>query len=411
VLARRLKVAAVRSCDCGIQGPENLILLLAERLRESRVDHLIVNLWDGQPPHVALHAEATRRGLASEVVATGWDYDPSVVGKLRRLLQQEHVDLVHTYGAKAEVVSLLARAGLGIPLVGSYFGCFPVWPLRAQLAEATSLVSLRFFRRVLANSRTLRDELVRFGFPRRRIDVIPSFVDTVEVRPSTAEERKTARVCLGLPAEAPVLIQLARLHPEKGHRYMVEAMPRVLEAHPGTVYVVAGEGWLMEELGRLAVGLGIADQVRFLGYWPDRLEVLKAADVMVVPSRREGMSVGLLEGMATGLPIVATRVHGSTEAISDGTAGLLVPPGDSAALAGAVIRLLDDRSRMRSMGAAARQTAEARFSADRVGRDIMRSYEVALGLRPRGTGPEADLDAAGERRVESGVASDDQTEW
>jgi glycosyltransferase involved in cell wall biosynthesis len=380
VRERRVKVAAIRSCDCGIQGPENLILMLAERLRGSRFDHLIVNLWDGEPLRVALHEEAIRRGLASEVVATRWDYDPGVVVKLRRVLQREQVDMVHTYGAKAEVATLLARPGLGIPLVGSYFGCFPMWPLRVQLAEATSLVSLRFFRRVLANSGTLKDELVRFGFRAGRVDIIPSYVDTSEIYPATVEQRRTARAALGLPDGVPVLIQLARLHPEKGHRYMLRAMLRVLQAHPQTIYLAVGEGWLLEDLRREAVELGVAAHVRFTGYYPDRLEALRAADLMVVPSVRDGMSVGLLEGMATGLPIVATRVYGSQEAVADGEMGYLVTPGDPAALADATITLLRDLPAARAMGAAARRAVEARFSADHVAAEIMRSYDAALGL-------------------------------
>jgi glycosyltransferase involved in cell wall biosynthesis len=228
-----------------------------------------------------------------------------------------------------------------------------MWPLRVQLAEATSLVSLRFFRRVLANSRTLKDELVRFGFRAGRVDIIPSYVDTSEIYPATVEQQRTARAALGLPDGVPVLIQLARLHPEKGHRYMLRAMLRVLQAHPQTIYLAVGEGWLLEDLRREAVELGVAAHVRFAGYYPDRLEALRAADL---------------------------RVYGSQEAVADGEMGYLVTPGDPAALADATIKLLSDLPAAHGMGVAARRAVEARFSADHVAAEIMRSYDAALGL-------------------------------
>ena len=400
VADQRVRVAAIRSCDCGLQGPENLILMLAERLRASRFDHVIVNLWDGQPPQVALHDEAVRRGLESEVAATRWSYDPSLVVKLRRLLRRRGVHLVHTYNAKAEVVTLAATIGLGIPRVGSYFGCFPVWPLREQIHEATSLITLRLFQRVLANSGMLKDELRKFGFPARRILVVPSYVDTDEIRPTTAEQRRGARRAFGIAANASVVLQLARLHPEKGHAYVLQALPRIARTHPEVVYLVVGGGWQLDELQRMAGELGVASRVTFTGYHPDRIEALNAADVLITPSLREGLSVSLLEAMATGLPIVATRIYGSAEAVVDGETGRLVEPRNPAALADAVVQLLDDLPSARAMGMAGRRLVEERYSADRVTADIMRCYE---DLVRRGVSGNAESPAAARAGSRPGV--------
>ena len=378
MLDKRPKIAAVRSCDCDIQGVERLILMLSDRLRGSSFDHLIVNLWDGKPSRVALHEEAIQRGLASEVVATKWDYDPSLIAKLRRTLKQHKINIIHTYGAKAELAALLATVGLGIPLIGSYFGCFPMWPLHVQVAEATSLLNLRFFKKILANSTTLKDELVRLWFPTDRIQVVPSYVETDQIQPPSPAQRQAARETLGLSPTARVLIQLARLHDEKGHKYMLQALPAIVRSHPEVVYLVVGEGWLAGELHDTAQRLGISDNVLFTGYYPDRLAVLRAADIMVSPSVREGMSVSLLEGMAVGLPIVATRIYGSAEVIEDGVNGFLVEPRNARALADAVNQFLVDGSRAHMMGAAARSLVETRFSADHVAAQIMHCYDEVL---------------------------------
>jgi glycosyltransferase involved in cell wall biosynthesis len=319
-----------------------------------------------------------QRGLASEVVITSWDYDPSLVTKLRRVLQQQQVDLIHTYGAKAELATLLATFGLGIPLIGSYFGCFPMWPLHVQIAEATSLLNLRFFNQVLANSATLKDELVRLWFPVGRIQVVPSYVETDQIQPPSQAQRRAARETLGLSPTAPVLIQLARLHKEKGHKYMLQALPAIVQAHPEVIYLIVGEGWLADELREMAQRLGVAANVIFTGYYPDRLEVLRAADIMVSPSIREGMSVSLLEGMAMGLPIVATRIYGSAEVIHDGANGFLVEPRNAVALADAVNQFLQDGPRSQEMGAAARSLVEAHFSADHIAAQILCCYNGVL---------------------------------
>jgi glycosyltransferase involved in cell wall biosynthesis len=373
------RVAAIRSCDGDLQGPEHLILMLADRLRGSRFDHLILNLWDGTPPRVALHEEAGRRGLDSRIVETRSDYDPSIVPRLRRVLREAKVDLVHTYGAKAEIAALLATAGLGMPLVGSYFGCFPMWPLHVQLAEATSLVTLRLFQEVLANSESLRRELLQLLFSRRRVHVVPSYVDTAAIIPPTPEERRAARRRLDIPEGRSVLIQLARLHPEKGHRYMLEALAIIRAKRPDVLYLAVGEGHLAGALGRRAVALGLGDHVRLTGFYPDRLAALRAADIMVVPSVREGISVALLEGMAIGLPVVATRVHGSAEVVAPRESGHLVAARAPHELATAVLALLDDPIQARAMGLSGRRRVEAHYSAERVVGDVMASYGRLLG--------------------------------
>jgi glycosyltransferase involved in cell wall biosynthesis len=181
-------------------------------------------------------------------------------------------------------------------------------------------------------------------------------VDTQTLRPASPAEAAAARARLGVPPTAPVLATVGKLVINKGHRDMLEALRTVHAAYPDLIYLVP-----------------IADNVRFLGYYPDIPPVLHASDILVSPSLREGMQVALLEGMACGLPIVATAIGGTPDAVAHGETGLLVPPSSPAALASAVLELLDDRARLRRMGEAGRRRAETRF-------DTRVVADVVLGI-------------------------------
>ena len=154
------------------------------------------------------------------------------------------------------------------------------------------------------------------------------------MKPPTPEQAAEAREKLDVDASRTVLATVARLSPNKGHTYLLKALAEICAEEPSLLYLAAGEGdqhWrgdggLRGALEREAEALGIANNVRFLGYYPDIRAVLHAADLIVSPSLLEGMQVSLLEAMATGRPIVATPIGGTPDAVADGETGLLVPP-------------------------------------------------------------------------------------
>jgi glycosyltransferase involved in cell wall biosynthesis len=246
---------------------------------------------------------------------------------------------------------------------------------------------------VLANSEAQRAELLRWRVPDRRIAVMPSFVDTSALRPPTPAAAAEARKLLALGPTQPVLATVARLSWNKGHGDMLQALVMIRAVEASVVYLVPGEGrygWhgeggLRRDLERQAAALGVADNVRFLGYYPDLRTILHATDILVSPSLREGMQVSLVEAMAAGLPIVATAVGGTPDAVAHGETGLLVSPAQPAALAGAVLELLANRDRMRSMGAAGRRRAEQRLDTRVVAQQFLRVCEDLATVRGNGT--------------------------
>jgi glycosyltransferase involved in cell wall biosynthesis len=180
---------------------------------------------------------------------------------------------------------------------------------------------------------------------------------------------------LGLPPEGPIIGTVGRLVPIKGHTWLVRAVARVLVEFPQTCVVLVGDGPLLGELKDLAAELGISPHVVFLGTRHDIPECLAVLDLFVLPSLNEGMGRALLEAMAVGCPVVATRVGGIPDIVADGTTGLLVPPRDDRALAEAILTLLWDPSRRAAYGEAARRHVDGRFDVETMVRNIERLYD------------------------------------
>jgi len=211
--------------------------------------------------------------------------------------------------------------------------------------------------------------------PRRKMVIIGHGVD----RAAPALPRSEARAALGLPALDPLIGSVGRLSREKGHAFLLRALPAIVAAFPGAGCVLAGEGPSRRDLEEEVRRLGMGDRVIFLGHRGDVPAILSALDLFVQPSLYEGFGMSLLEAMAARLPIVATRVGGIPEVVDDQVAGLLVPPADAAALAQAAIALLGDRGRARRIGEEAARLVAERHSISSVAARVDALYRRVLG--------------------------------
>jgi glycosyltransferase involved in cell wall biosynthesis len=180
-----------------------------------------------------------------------------------------------------------------------------------------------------------------------------------------------------------VLGTVARLDAVKGLDILLRAFARVLERLPEARLLVVGDGPEARALHDLARGLGLRDRVIFTGAIPAAARCLPALDLYVSASRREGLPLAVLEAMACGLAVVATRVTGHVDLIEDGMTGVLVPPEEPAALAAAAMALLQDPARRRAMGQAGRERVETRFVLARMVDQVGALYRQAASF-PRG---------------------------
>jgi len=196
-----------------------------------------------------------------------------------------------------------------------------------------------------------------------------------------AKQRIKKRKELGIPADSLVIGYVGWLIPIKGVSYLVKAMAEVIRRHPNSVLVVVGKGDEKGEeevkLSKQVENLGIVDNVRFLGWRPDVDEIMGSFDIFVLPSLNEGMGRVLVEAMATGLPIVASRVGGIPDLVKDGKNGLLVPPADASVLEKAISTLLVDKTKRKRMGAAGKKMCRP-YSAEAMVEQIDDLYRELL---------------------------------
>jgi glycosyltransferase involved in cell wall biosynthesis len=169
----------------------------------------------------------------------------------------------------------------------------------------------------------------------------------------------------------------------KGHPWLIESAASVREQFPDTRYVLVGDGEQRSVFEKQARDLGVRDNFLFLGLRSDIPDILASCDIALLPSRAEGLSNAVLEYMAAGLPVVASRVGGNAELIQDGVTGILVPSEDSAALSAALLKLLSEPSLARRLGQAGREFTIQNFSFERLVQDVDALYTELLSDQVR----------------------------
>jgi glycosyltransferase involved in cell wall biosynthesis len=282
----------------------------------------------------------------------------------------------HDYRSNALVA--LARGRRGPPRVAVVHGYTAEDP-KVRAFEAVDRRRLRSARAVVAVSDAIARSCARAGVRAERLHTVENGVDVRAVAAAARASRDAVRAGWGVAPDVPVLLAAGRFSPEKGQDVLVEALARVHAAGGARpALVLLGDGVLRPDLERAAARLP-AGSVRFDGWRDDPWARLGAADVFVLPSRREGLPLALLEAMAAGLPVVATRVGGVPTALDDGRCGALVPPDDPGALADAVLALLRDPALRARLASAAAARAGERYDVERQVRALEAVYR---GLAP-----------------------------
>lgn len=321
---------------------------LIEGLQAEGVDNVLVCARGG-----AL-AVANPPARIVEVPMSG-DLDAGLIARLGRTIRDLTPDIVHVHSRRgADVFGGLAARLAGVPAVLTR---------RVDSVEPKLVARLKYraYRRVIAISSAVAEQLAAAGVERGRIALIRSAVDTARFRPDGAA-RSRLLGAFGLPADTLAVGVVAQLIPRKGHRTLLTELPAVLQREPRLRVILLGQGPLEPELRALVERLAVAEHVRFAGFRGDLPSLLPGLDVLVHPAEREGLGVALLEAAAAGVPAIACAAGGVPEVVADGRTGLLVPPGDGAALRGALERLLADRELRLALGSAARTRVEREFS-------------------------------------------------
>jgi glycosyltransferase involved in cell wall biosynthesis len=303
--------------------------------------------------------------------------DLAAVTSLGRVIDEVRPDVVHAHSSKAGAICRIARlAHPRIPLVYSPH----LYAFAGYFKRSAERHAYRAFECVLAPAASrvvcvCEDEarLARSIGPQSRVRVVYNGVPPADEGPI---ESRVAQ----LRDKGPIVGTLTLLHPRKGLRTLIDAVPLMLEGHPHTQVAIVGDGPELATLRNQTQQLHVDHAVHFLGPSADPLSSLRGMDVFVLPSWAESFPYVILEAMSVGRSIVATDVGGTREAIGDGESGLLVPPRDDRALSLAVIDLLNDPERRMHMGKAALRRTLERFTLTEMIEHLADVYEE-LGVR------------------------------
>jgi glycosyltransferase involved in cell wall biosynthesis len=356
----------------GYYGAENMLVALARALPRLGWEAVVGVLRDERSPHTEVAEEARRLGLPAEIVPCGGRCDLLAVRRVRDLMGEYGVEVVHTHGYKAD----LYAAAAAWPRRAALLATCHNWPnklLTMRAYAALDRLVLRRFDAVATASPVVAGKLRRWG-------VVATLLENgVDIERFRGAE-PTLRRELGR-GNGRLVGFVGRLLEAKGGAVLLEAAKNVLAVFPGTTFVLVGEGPSRREWQRLAARLGIAGNVVFTGVRRDMPGVYASLDILALPSYEENMPMCLLESMAAGTPVIATRVGAVPKLILPGETGVLLDPGDAAGLSGAILRLLGDPEGARRLGANGQAHAVRNFSADATARRYVALYEEALSRR------------------------------
>jgi glycosyltransferase involved in cell wall biosynthesis len=312
-------------------------------------------------------AELRALGSSVEILDKPPGLRPRTILDLARAFRRLGVDVLHTHNNGPLIYGPPAARLARIPVVvhTRHHGRYP--GLGRREIAVTSATS-RLVDRVVCVSEDSRVEGLADGIQPHRLRTILNGIDI-------------ARFGFAGPCHVGPMVSVARLHRDKNLDSLIRAARIMIESEPGFRLEIAGEGDHRGALEALIGDLGVADRVKLLGNVDDIPGLLGRARALILPSLSEGMSVSLLEGMASGLPVVATRVGGNPEIVAHDETGLLVPPADDVALARAMLRIWRDPELGRSMGAAGRARVERHFDIRRMVADHEALYLELLGRR------------------------------
>jgi glycosyltransferase involved in cell wall biosynthesis len=358
------------SSTSGLGGAEMIVKRLASSLDARRFRSVVCLFSPGW-----LYDASTNQGIPTSVVRINGAFDLRWARAFAALVKRERVSVIHAHEFTANTYGSLMGQILGVPVVATVHGknYFAEQAKRRMAYRYVSRVS-----RMVAVSTDLKQFIVRrAGVSENRVDVIYNGVDLAD--PPPKEQLDAIRKDLNLDGYDHVIGAVGSLYPVKGHVHLIEALPEILRVFPRTLLLLVGQGDLEQELKAEVARRDLGAHVRFLGFRTDVPALLSLLDVFVLPSLSEGLSMALLEAMAAGKPVVATKVGGNAELVIDGDTGFLIDAESPQSLSAKVVQVLRDKARATSMGERGRRRVHDKFSFHAMVDRYQSCYEHATG--------------------------------
>jgi glycosyltransferase involved in cell wall biosynthesis len=360
--------------SAGYYGAENMLITLVRALRTLGIRSVIAAFRNAQNPNLEIAMRAAGESFGTEIISCKGRLDVSAVHQIRWHIERHRADLVHTHGYKADLYGYLATTRSTRPIAATCHN----WTndtKRVQFYASLDRWILRHFAVVTAVSSSVGTALERAGIASQKIRVIPNGIDLDRFAAAPSDALPMLR------RNATVIGMAGRLVSQKGFHDVIAAAPAILARFPETQFLIAGDGPQRPLLEQAARDTGVAHAFVFAGARSDMHRLYRAMDIFVLPSLNEGMPMTVLEAMAAGRTVVATRVGAIPELVGDGESGRLFAPGDRAALTAVLLDLLSDPDTRARMGAAGYSRVSRDYSSLAMARQYVSLYEQLLRER------------------------------
>ncbi|MCK5255586.1 MAG: glycosyltransferase [Deltaproteobacteria bacterium] len=344
----------------GIGGAEKILYYTATGLDYNKYDISVCSLknkgeiaraLEKQGIEVyCLHMEGRERFL-------GWLSSIIALIRLFPYLIRIRPTIIHSFLFRANILARIAGYLTGVPIVIS--------SVRVMGGEKKYFHYVEMITSFMVDHYvTVSESVKRYIIDKSKISAekISVIYNGVNIKSQDDSHKQNVRMPFKIEDEDRILMTVGRLHEQKGHYYLVQAVSRVQKEFPKVKLLVTGEGEEENNLKKLVKSLDLMNEVIFAGLSSDMERILPMAELFILPSLWEGLPNALLEAMAAGKPVVATKVGGIPEIVVHGETGMLIPPGDTDALTAAILDLLQNRLKAKDMGEAGRIRAGKRFS-------------------------------------------------
>ncbi|WP_417530554.1 glycosyltransferase family 4 protein [Marinobacter lipolyticus] len=317
----------------GPGGAETVFISLLNKLEETEFRNVVVLRGEGW-----VADQVRSLGITPHIIDSKGSFNLGYIRTLRHILKSEQVDLIHAHLLGSNVYGALLALLCRTPMIATFHGAVDVAAGERFLRAKFSIIGWGASS-IVCVSRRLQDELAdRSPLPKHKLKLIYNGVNPERFsRGSTT----ALRAELGLPGDATLVVSVGNIRPAKGYEYLVDAAVKMAEVDTNTHFVVVGHQRevLFDKLKARIAAAPRQPNIHWLGFRQDVADVLKQADIFLLPSVSEGFSISTVEAMMAGVPVIATRSGGPEEIIVDGETGLLVPIKDPDAIVTAILNL------------------------------------------------------------------------
>ncbi|MFT4155793.1 glycosyltransferase family 4 protein [Parafilimonas sp.] len=370
---KKIKILqAIRQGKVG--GGESHILSLVKHIDRTIFEPAVLSFTDGQ-----MITELNHTGIENFVIPSEKPFDFTTWNKVKKLMQQEQVDLVHIHGTRATSNIYWAAKNLHLPVVYTIHG----WSFHDDQSFFTKKARILFEQWITKKTNcnisvsASNQNTGKANIPNFSSTVIYNGIDVAHFNPANTDRRCVRRE-LNIPADAFVTSFIGRVTIQKNPLGLIQAFKKVAEANPKAILLMVGDGDLKKAAIQSVKELGLEKSVVFENFRTDVADILFSSDVYCLPSLWEGFPIGLLEAMAMSKPVIATKVDGSSEIIHHNKNGLLIEPQQDEALSTAMLELMNNETLRTALGKAARQTITDNFDVCKMTRQIENIYSNIL---------------------------------